>query len=203
MYLSKRQREMLDYIKKFTGRRGYAPSLEEIARKFGLSSLATVHKHLCNLEEKGVIKRAWNRSRSIEVVPAGEMKTAGVELPLLGLIAAGRPIEVFPEHETMTVPEEFAGAGKTYILRVKGDSMIDEQIRDGDYVIVEERQTARNGETVVALLNNEEVTLKKFYKKNGRIRLVPANPVLKPITVRHRDVQIQGVVIAVLRKYRS
>lgn len=201
MYLTKRQRQILDYINTFLSRRGYAPSLVEIGRKFGLSSPATVHKHLRNLEEKGVITRHWNRSRSIELA-SSDLGTAGVELPLLGVIAAGRPVEAFPTVETMTVPEEFAGKGNTYVLRVKGDSMIDEHIRDGDYIIVEERQTAQNGETVVALLDNEEVTLKKFYRRKGRIKLVPANPALKPITVRPHDVRIQGVVIAVLRKYR-
>jgi len=202
MYLTKRQRQILDFINGFISRQGYAPSLEEIGKRFGLSSLATVHKHLVNLEKKGVINRAWNRSRSIELVPVEEIKIATVELPLLGLIAAGKPIEALPYREVMAMPEEFAGKGNTYMLRVKGDSMIDEQIRDGDYIVVEKRNTASDGETVVALLNNEEVTLKKFHKENGRIKLVPANPALEPIIVHPRDVRIQGVVIAVLRKYR-
>lgn len=202
MYLTRRQRQILDFITSFISRRGYAPSLDEIRKKFDLSSLATVHKHLTNLQEKGVIARRWNRSRSIEIVSPGETETAGVELPLLGLIAAGTPIEALPSRETMVVPEEFSGGGNTFILRVRGDSMIDEQIRDGDYIVVEERQTARNGETVVALLHNDEVTLKKFYREKGRITLVPANPDVKPITVHPRDVTIQGVVVAVLRKYK-
>jgi repressor LexA len=202
MYLTKRQKQILDYLNEFISRRGYAPSLGEIGQRFGLSSLATVHKHLVNLEKKGVINRSWNRSRSIELVPADSIRTAGVELPLLGLIAAGEPIEALPHQETMIVPEEFAGKGNTYMLRVKGDSMIDEQIRDGDYIVVEKRRTARDGETVVALLRNEEVTLKKFYRENGRITLVPANPALEPIVANPGDVTIQGVVIAVLRKYR-
>jgi len=202
MYLTRRQRQILDYINQFISRRGYAPSLEEIGQRFGLSSLATVHKHLVNLEKKGVINRSWNRSRSIELVSPGEIRTSGVEIPLLGMIAAGEPIEALPHRETMTVPEEFAGKGNTYMLRVRGDSMIDEHIRDGDYIVVEKRNTARDGETVVALLHNEEATLKKFYREDGKIKLTPANPALEPITVSPRDVQIQGVVIAVLRKYR-
>jgi repressor LexA len=202
MYLTRRQRQILDYINGFISRRGYAPSLEEIGRRFGLSSLATVHKHLVNLEKKGVINRSWNRSRSIELIPAEGIKTAGVELPLLGLVAAGEPIEALSHRETMTVPEEFAGKGNTYMLRVKGDSMIDEQIRDGDYIVVEKRRTARDGETVVALLRNEEATLKKFYRENGKVKLAPANSALEPIVVNPGDVTIQGVVIAVLRKYK-
>ncbi|MCX6354092.1 MAG: transcriptional repressor LexA [Candidatus Aureabacteria bacterium] len=202
MYLTKRQRQILDFINGFISRQGYAPSIEEIGKRFGLSSLATVHKHLVNLEKKGVINRAWNRSRSIELVPVEGIKIAAVELPLLGLIAAGKPIEALPHRETMVMPKEFAGKGNTFMLRVKGDSMIDEQIRDGDYIVVEKRDTATDGETVVALLNNEEVTLKKFYKGKGSIKLVPANPTLEPIVAHPRDVRIQGVVIAVLRKYR-
>jgi repressor LexA len=202
MYLTKRQKQILSYLNEFIKRRGYAPSLEEICMRFGLSSVATAHKHLRNLEAKGAISRIRSRSRSIELVPAENIRTAAVELPLLGLIAAGKPIEALPAQETMIVPAEFAGKGNTYVLRVRGDSMIDEQIRDGDYVVVEGRSTARDGETVVALLRGEEVTLKKFYRNGGKIMLVPANPALQPIITHPRDVTIQGVVVAVLRKYR-
>ncbi|HXH06347.1 MAG TPA: transcriptional repressor LexA [Vicinamibacterales bacterium] len=198
--LTKRQREILDFLDEFIQAHGYAPSLEEIGRRFGLSSLATVHKHLTNLQEKGFIRRAWNRSRSVELVP---LRTSGraVELPLLGYVAAGAPIEAVPGNETISVPEDLVGRRETYVLRVKGDSMIDEQIRDGDYVIVEDRRTADNGEMVIALVGGSDVTLKKFYRENGRIRLQPANPALQPLILEPDQVQIQGVVIGVMRKY--
>jgi repressor LexA len=198
--LTKRQREVLDYLNDFIQQHGYAPSLEEIGRRFGLSSLATVHKHLTNLQEKGFIKRAWNRSRSVEMV---QMRTGGraIELPLLGYVAAGSPIEAVAGNETIAVPENLAGKRDSYVLRVKGDSMIDEQIRDGDYVIVEDRRSADNGEMVIAMLHGSDVTLKKLYREHGRIRLQPANPAIQPIVVSPDDVQIRGVVVGVMRKY--
>lgn len=198
--LTKRQREILDYLNDFIQQHGYAPSLEEIGRRFGLSSLATVHKHLTNLQDKGFIKRAWNRSRSVEMVPT-RLGGRAVELPLLGYVAAGRPIEAVVGTETIAVPEDLVGKRDTYVLRVKGDSMIDEQIRDGDYVIVEDRRTADNGEMVIALLNGSDVTLKKLYREQGHIRLQPANPAMQPIIVQADQVQIQGVVIGVMRRY--
>ena len=198
--LTKRQREILDFLNEFIQQHGYAPSLEEIGRRFNLSSLATVHKHLTNLQEKGFIKRAWNRSRSVEMVPN---KTGGraVELPLLGYVAAGSPIEAVVGNETIAVPEDLIGKRETYVLRVKGDSMIDEQIRDGDYVIVEDRRTAENGEMVIAMLNGADVTLKKLYREQGRIRLQPANPSVPPIIAPADQVQVQGVVVGVMRRY--
>ncbi len=150
--LTKRQREILDYLQDFIQQHGYAPSLEEIGRRFGLSSLATVHKHLTNLQEKGFIKRAWNRSRSVEMIPTSSGGRS-VDLPLLGYVAAGAPIEAVATNETIAVPEEMVGRRDTYVLRVRGNSMIDEQICDGDFVIIEDRKTAQNGETVVALLS--------------------------------------------------
>lgn len=198
--LTKRQREILDYLNEFIQQHGYAPSLEEVGRRFGLSSLATVHKHLTNLQEKGFIKRAWNRSRSVELV---QSRTGGraIELPLLGFVAAGSPIEAIATAESITVPEDLVGKRDTYVLRVRGESMIDEQIRDGDFVIVEDRKTAENGEMVIALLGNSDVTLKKFYRENGLVRLQPANPSMQPIVVNADAVQVQGVVIGVMRKY--
>jgi repressor LexA len=198
--LTKRQREILDYLNEFIQQHGYAPSLEEIGKRFGLSSLATVHKHLTNLQQKGFIKRAWNRSRSVELMPS-RLLGRTVELPLLGYVAAGAPIEAIVGNETIDVPETLAGNRDTYVLRVRGDSMIDEQIRDGDFVIVEDRKTAENGETVVALLSGSDVTLKKFYRENGKIRLQPANVTIEPIVVAAELVQVQGVVIGVMRKY--
>ena len=198
--LTKRQREILDFLNEFIEEHGYAPSLEEIGRRFGLSSLATVHKHLTNLQDKGVIRRAWNRSRSVEVVPT-PMGGRALDLPLLGYVAAGAPIEAVVSNETVTVPEDLVGTRDTYALRVRGDSMIDEQIRDGDLVVVEDRQTAHNGEMVIALLEGAEVTLKKFYRENGHVRLQPANDAVAPIIVRADKVQVQGVVVGVMRRY--
>jgi repressor LexA len=198
--LTKRQREILDYLQDFIQHHGYAPSLEEIGRRFGLSSLATVHKHLTNLQEKGFIKRAWNRSRSVEMVPTNAAGRA-LELPLLGYVAAGVPIEAVASNETIAVPEDLVGRRDTYVLRVRGNSMIDEQIRDGDFVIVEDRKTAQNGETVVALLSGSDVTLKKFFRENGRVRLQPANPAMQPIFVDPDHLQVQGVVVGVMRRY--
>jgi repressor LexA len=198
--LTKRQREILDYLNEFIQQHGYAPSLEEIGRRFGLSSLATVHKHLTNLQEKGFIRRAWNRSRSVELVPT---RTGGrtLELPLLGFVAAGVPIEAITTTETIAVPDTLVGKLDTYVLRVRGDSMIDEQIRDGDFVIVEDRKSAENGEMVIALVGGFEVTLKKFYRENDRVRLQPANPAMQPLIIEADRVQVQGVVVGVMRKY--
>jgi repressor LexA len=201
VHLTRRQKEILDYLGRYIERRGYAPTIEEIGEHFGLSSLATVHKHLTNLQEKGLVKRAWNRSRALELVPT-RVEVKAVELPLLGRVAAGTPIEAVQSTETIFVPEDMVGRRDTYVLQVKGDSMIDEQIRDGDYVIVEDRQTARDGEMVIALLEGENVTLKKLYReRDGRIRLQPANSALKPLFVDSRGLKIQGVVIGVLRRY--
>ncbi len=198
--LTRRQREILDFLNEFIEQHGYAPSLEEIGRRFGLSSLATVHKHLTNLQEKGFIRRAWNRSRSVELVPT-RVGARALDLPLLGTVAAGVPIEAVVSSEAVGVPEDLVGQRDAYALRVRGDSMIDEQIRDGDIVIVEDRKTARNGEMVIALLNGTEVTLKKFYLVGRRIRLQPANPGVEPLVVDADQVQIQGVVVGVLRRY--
>ena len=198
--LTRRQREIFDFLSEFIEQHGYAPSLEEIGRRFGLSSLATVHKHLTNLEEKGFIRRAWNRSRSVELVPT-RVGGRAIELPLLGTVAAGAPIEAVASSETIAVPEDLVAAPDTYALRVRGSSMIDEQIRDGDIVIVEDRKTAENGEMVIALLRGTDATLKKFYREHGRIRLQPANPAVRPLVVEPDEVQIQGVVVGVVRRY--
>jgi repressor LexA len=198
--LTKRQREILDYLQEFIQQHGYAPSLEEIGRRFSLSSLATVHKPLTNLQEKGFIRRSWNRSRSVELLSAPTGHRA-LELPMLGFVAAGSPIEAVASNETIAVPEDLAGRRESYVLRVKGDSMIDEHIRDGDFVVVEDRKTADNGEMVIALLGGSDVTLKKFYREDGRIRLQPANPSMAPIFADPADVQVQGVVVGMMRKY--
>ncbi|HMI58481.1 MAG TPA: transcriptional repressor LexA [Gemmatimonadaceae bacterium] len=202
MALTKRQREILDYLSGYSEDNGYAPSFEEIARKFNYNSLATVHEHLSNLERKGYIKRSYNESRAIEILPSDVFPKA-IELPLLGTVAAGMPIEAITAHETMCVPDSFISrAGNHYVLRVRGNSMIDEQIRDGDFVIINERRSADNGETVIALIDNNAATVKKIYReRDGRIRLQPANDTMLPIYVHENDVTIQGVVVGVLRKY--
>jgi len=199
--LTKRQREILNYLNEFIQQHGYAPSLEEIGHRFNLSSLATVHKHLTNLQDKGFIRRSWNRSRSVELLPSRSGGRA-IELPMLGYVAAGMPIEAVTSGESIAVPESLvAGRRDTYVLRVKGESMIEEQIRDGDWVVVEDRKSADNGEMVIALVGGQDVTLKKFYREAGRIRLQPANPTMQPIYVDPDGVQIQGVVVGVMRKY--
>ncbi len=201
MYVTRRQKEMMDFLDDYIERNGYAPTIEETADHFGLRSLATVHKHLTNLQKKGLIKRDWNRSRALELVPT-TVKVQAVELPLLGRVAAGSPIEAITSSETIFVPEDMVGRQETYVLQVKGDSMIEEQIRDGDYVIVENRRSARDGEMVIALLDGENATLKKLYREGGgRVRLQPANAKLSPIYVDQDRLRIQGVVIGVLRKY--
>jgi repressor LexA len=200
--LTKRQREILDYLTGFIADHGFAPSFEEIAGAMKYASLATVHEHLSNLERKGVIRRSYNESRSIEVLTRA--RTPGVvDLQLLGTVAAGEPIEAIEEHETIALPEEMLpAAGPNYVLRVRGESMIDEQIKDGDYVIVHGRTAARNGEMVIALLQGSQATVKKFYReKSGWVRLQPANAALQPIYVHEDDVTIQGVVVGVIRKY--
>jgi repressor LexA len=203
MYLTRRQKEILDYIREYIDEQGYAPSIEEIGARFGLSSTATVHKHLSNLEGKGLIRRETNRSRSIELRGVrSEARDGGVvSVPMLGRIAAGRPIEALAVPERMDLPASLLGRGPTFVLRVTGDSMIDEQIRDGDYVIVESRDTAEDGQIVVALIGGEEVTLKRFYREKDGVRLQPANVNMSPIYLKHGEFGIQGVVIGVLRKY--
>ena len=200
--LTKRQREILDYLTSYIGDHGFAPSFEEIAATMKYASLATVHEHLSNLERKGVIRRSYNESRSIEVLSRARAPGV-VEVPLLGAVAAGEPIEAVQEQESITLPEEMLPAtGPNYVLRVRGDSMIDEQIRDGDYVVVTSRGSARNGEMVIALLQGTHATVKKFFReKSGFIRLQPANPAVEPIVVHEDDVTIQGVVVGVIRKY--
>ena len=200
--LSPRQAQIFDFIKKFIQRHSYAPSLEEIARHLRLSAVSTVHYHVAELTKKGFLSKRWNANRSLEVVGHTASPVA-LAVPLAGTIAAGRPIEAIEQEETIELPPSFIGRKDTYVLRVQGDSMIEEHIREGDYVVVEKREVADNGETVVALLNGSEATLKKFYReKNGMIRLQPANPKMAPIYVSEESCLIQGVVIAILRKFR-
>jgi repressor LexA len=201
MVLTKRQREILDFITRFVDEKGYSPSLMEIAGHFKLSSVATVHKHVDNLRKKGYVTKTWNANRSLDLTERAQ-GVRSVRVPLVGRVAAGQPIEALQQHEMIAVPEDMIGRSTTFVLEVRGDSMIDEQIRDGDYVIVEERQRAQNGEMVIALIDGDETTLKKFYRQGERVRLQPANPDMAPIVMDGTRVRIQGVVIGVLRKYR-
>jgi repressor LexA len=235
MALTKRQKQVLDFLMDFINRRGYSPSFEEIGKGLRLSSLATVHKHLDNLARKGFVRRRFNQSRSLEVVAvpgsvpfartalrsldsprrlgararaaagAGGLLTPVVgklEFPLLGRIAAGQPVEAIPNAETFSLGDFSGGKGNVFVLKVKGDSMIDDHICDGDYILVEGSETAENGEIVVALIDQTDATLKRFFREaNGKVRLQPANAQMQPIILPGREVKIQGRVIGVLRKY--
>ena len=199
MYLTKRQKEIYEYLKEHIHSMGYAPSIMEICAKFNLSSPATVHKHLSHIEEKGLIRREQNLSRAIELVD----ETTAAALPefqLLGHIMAGKPIEVIEAREMMSLMPDPSGKD-IFVLQVRGLSMIEDHIQNGDYVIVERRDRAENGETVVALLDNESATLKRFYREQDHVRLQPANADMEPIIVKEGDFKIQGVVIGVLRKF--
>jgi repressor LexA len=198
--LTRRQKEVLDFVARYIDRHGVAPTIHEIGRHLKLSSPATVHKHLRKLEEKGAIRRLTHQSRALAVVPAPE-KAAGARIALLGTVAAGTPIEPIETPATISVPEELLGRGETFALRVRGDSMIDDGIRDGDVVIVESRRDAPNGATVVALVEGE-ATVKRFYRKRGRIHLEPANERMQPIVAREEDVELRGIVVALVRRYR-
>jgi repressor LexA len=198
--LTRRQKELLDFIRRYIKRRGYAPSLAEMRVHLKLSSLATVHKHLRLLEEKGAIRRLPGRSRALEVCTS-PADAQGNRVPLLGRVAAGTPIEPIEVDESVTIPDELLGHGETFALRVQGDSMIDDGIHDGDVVLVERQATADNAQTVVALLDGE-ATIKRFYRRRDGVHLEPANPALSPVVVSPERVEIRGVVVALLRRYR-
>jgi repressor LexA len=200
--LTKRQKEILDFLAEFIDERGYAPSLEEIASHFHLSSPSTVHKHLLNLEKKGFIRRQSSRSRAVLVSKPAEVSVADVALiPLLGKIAAGEPIEAVLDDQTIAVAADMVRGKRTFALQVKGTSMIDDHIQDGDYIIVEHADTANDGDMVVALIDNDSATLKRFYRERDHIRLEPANPNAQPIIVRGQPLKIQGIVVGLVRKY--
>ena len=207
MALTKRQKEVLDFIAGFVDENGYCPSYEQIARGLELASLATVHKHISVLEAKSYLKRGFNQSRSLELAPRylqeqRRTKTPLVDIPLLGRIAAGAPVEAVEQNEVLNFAD-FVGSGDTFALEVRGNSMIDDHICDGDMILLERVTQARDGDIVVALVAGNETTLKRFYRENGdMIRLQPANSMLKPIVIPARDVQIQGRLLAVLRKYK-
>ena len=209
MALTKRQKQVLDLVAKLVDENGYSPSYEEIARGMGLASLATVHKHITALVNKSYLKRGHNQSRSLEIGPKyvqehrrNRLDLSSLDVPLLGRIDAGVPVEAVEQREVMNFGD-FAGNPNTYALEVRGDSMIEDHICDGNLILIERTEQVREGEIVVALLRESETTLKRFYREPGdRIRLQPANASLPPILVPAADVKIQGRLLAVLRKYR-
>jgi repressor LexA len=206
MAITRRQRQIYDFISEFVQKNQYSPSYEEIKQGMGLSSLATVHKHITNLEKKGLLTRDYNRSRSIDLLPPkGRLKQAmsvntAMVLPLVGRIAAGQPIEAVQNPETISLAD-FVRSKEVFVLEVRGESMQDEAILDGDYVLVEKTKTAHNGDIVVALVETTDATLKRFYREGDKIRLQPSNAAMQPIIVPAASVEIQGRVIGVLRKY--
>lgn len=202
-YLTERQRDILQFIREFQAERGVTPTHREICDRFGFSSYGTVYKHLSLLEKKGLIRRDWNQKRGVELVDQPKEQapaSTARELPLFGSIAAGRPIEAMISDETITVPERLIGRGENYVLKVRGDSMIEDGILDGDFVIIARRERADNGEMVVANVNGE-VTLKRFYHEGERVRLQPANSMMSPIYASAREVAVQGIVVGLMRRF--
>jgi repressor LexA len=198
--LTKRQKELLDYLDRYIRRNGFAPTLDETGKHFGLTSLATVHKHLTNLESKGFIRRRAGLSRALEVVPLSRAAEA-VELPLLGIAAAGQPIEAVLHDEKVAVPQVLVRRSESYVLKVSGDSMRDAGILDGDLVVVDARTAAENGETVVAVIDGG-ATIKRLYREpEGRIRLQPANDAMPPLVYDESEVEIRGIVVGLMRAY--
>jgi repressor LexA len=208
MALTRRQKQVLDVIAGFVDENGYSPSYEEIARGLNLASLATVHKHISALTTKNYLKRGFNQSRSLELGSKylqenrRHAERASLEIPLLGRIAAGQPVESTEQRATLSFAD-FIGNAATFALEVRGESMIDDHICDGDMILLERVSEVSNGDIVVALVRGAETTLKRFYREPGdKIRLQPANAALQPILVPAADVQIQGRLLAVLRKYK-
>jgi len=209
MALTRRQKEVLDFIADFIDENGYSPSYDEVAQALDLASLATVHKHIQALESRNYLRRSFNQSRSLEVVPKymqerrkSRQNTRASEVPLAGRIAAGAPVEAIAGQDSLQF-SDFTGKGETFALQVSGESMIEDHICSGDFVLVERTQQAHEGDIVVALVGGMETTLKRFYReRDGRVRLQPANSSMQPILVDPAELQIQGRVLAVLRKYK-
>lgn len=197
--LTKKQGEALDAIRDFLAEHNYAPSYRDVMRAMGIKSPATAYNHVQALKEKGYLTLRGGQMRSVELTEKANVFVRGVVLPLVGVIAAGRPIEAIADQETVSVPMELLPNLNCYVLQVSGDSMIDDGILDGDYVIVERNFYPANGDVVVALLDNENATLKRYYREKTRIRLQPANKKMRPIYT--RNPVIQGIVRAVMRRY--
>jgi len=200
MAITRRQKEVIDFLTTFTQKNGYSPSYEEMAQGLGLNSLATVHKHVTNLQNKGLLQRAHNRSRSIDVLAPRSARKNSDRLPLMGRIAAGKPVEAIENAESISL-SEIIGNREVFALEVCGDSMRDEHIVNGDYVLVERTATARQGEIIVALVDGSDATLKRFYKEGNMVRLQPSNAEMAPIYALAENVVIQGKVLGMLRKY--
>jgi repressor LexA len=202
MPVTAKQRRVFEFIRRYIESNQEPPTIAEIGRQFQMSSSASVHGILSALEREGLIKKIPNVSRGIEIVKQTEGEVDTNEIPLLGIVAAGQPIEAILSHDTVMVPRDMQGRGRTFALRVRGDSMIDENIQDGDIIIVSSQKTADNGQVVVALIDGNYATVKKFYREPDFIRLEPANPQFKPIFVKTPErIQIQGVVRGLIRKY--
>jgi repressor LexA len=199
VFLTKRQSQLLDYLRKTIAVQGFAPSLEEIAAHFDLSSVGTVHKHLKALEEKGVIRRQWNRSRAIEVLSQTDGKARRV--PLLGRVSAGHPVETTSDAMSVAVPEDMLGHGAAFVLLVHGDSLRGESMRDGDFVVLEQRDEPRDGELVLALIDDTQAAVKRFYREGNAVRLEPSGDGTAPQRLERRRVRIHGIVLGILRKY--
>lgn len=203
MPITARQRRVLDYIRHYFEVNQEAPTIAEIGKEFGMTSSASAHHVVSILEREGMIRRIPNVSRGIELVQE-TTNAEKYEIPLLGVVAAGAPIEAVLNYETVCIPRDMTREGRMFALRVRGDSMVDEQIRDDDLIILQSRQTAENGQTVVALIDGSEATLKRFYGSRNQVRLEPANPNYEPIVIRPPErVQIQGTVVGVIRKYNQ
>lgn len=202
MPITARQKKVLNYIKHYFDEHEEAPTIAEIGKEFGLSSSASAHHVVSILEREGLIRRIPNVSRGIELIEEESVEDS-YEIPLLGIVAAGEPIEAVLNYETVSIPRDMLRPGRMFALRVRGDSMIDEQIREDDFIILKSQQTAESGQTVVALIDSSDATVKRFYSGRNQVRLEAANPRYKPIVVRPPDrVQIQGVVVGVIRKYK-
>ncbi len=199
--LTKRQKQVYDFILNFVDDNGHAPSYSEIAQGLGLSAQSTIHGHVKNLVKKGYITSKWNANRSIDFAGESVDRDKWSALPMVGRIAAGIPIEAIEQNERINVPAELVGNGENFILEVKGDSMEEDHVQDGDMIIVEKNNAPKNGDMVVALINGSDATLKRYRRKGAKIVLEPANPLYKPIEVDEEDLTIQGVVIGLLRKY--
>ena len=198
VYLTKRQREILEFIRSFQAAKGYAPSLEEIAAHFKLSAVSTVHEHLVNMSRKGLLRRGWNRARSIEPLGGREAR----EVPLIGAVAAGAPIEAIEVPESIELPPDLVGRGDTFVLRVKGDSMVGDGILDGDLIIVEKRRRVENGALTIALLGGSAATVKRFYHEGEMVRLRPSNPAVEDIVAPASEVEVRGIVVGLMRRYK-
>jgi repressor LexA len=201
--LTKKQKETLDFIRSFIREHDHVPSYEEIAAGLGLRSVSTVHAHVENLRIKGYLTKTAHSGRSLEPATVPRRGAAAAEVPLAGSIAAGLPIEAIEDTDTLAIPVDMLGRNGTYVLKVKGDSMIDDHVMDGDYIIVDKRETAENGQMVVALIDGREATLKRYRRKGRKIVLEPANPAYKPVTYERSRVAVQGIVVGILRKYQA